>query len=278
MNSMHEFVVLRLAPNPMRGELLNVGAAVFYTDRTPTVHIMAPLGKLRAIDATWSSAKLQSWKASVENALKAERTTQQHVLMLSRLGYCAEGEPGLFYAENANQFHAELSDIKRTYVTPIGDVTHQKRERRTRLSMELRQRFKALKVLGKSVEDLSEHLIVPNVPVPEYPDLKADFVYKNGVYRVTQTLDYRVSLQGAHAKINEACVKSMAAELATKAWGNDTVKLAVVQIPREFEDLADGHIDMLYAHGFEIFHADSQVDMARYVTRAIGDQAAGTLI
>jgi hypothetical protein len=279
MNSTYEFVVLRLAPDVMRGELLNVGAVVFPPDGAPRVYLMAPLGKLRAIDATWNSSRLSAWRCTLERALKADRSISEHINTLAHLGYCKRGEPGMFYAENESQLDTEISNIRRTYVSPIGEqITSAKKERKTRLASELRLRFKNLNVLGKSVDDLSEHLIVQNVPVPDYPDLKADFVFKNGVYRITQTLDYRVSTQGAHAKINEACVKSMAAELASKTWGDDTLKLAVVQIPSEFADLADAHLDMLYAHGFKIFHADNQSEMGKYVVEALGGDFTGSLL
>jgi len=279
MNSTYEFVVLRLAPNPMRGELLNVGAVVFAPSGEATIHIMAPLGKLRVIDATWNASRLADWRHTLERVLRMDRSTAEHINTLAHLGYCKRGEPGMFLAENAAQLDAEISNIRRTYITPAGEaIQSHKRERKARLASELRQRFKSLKVLGKSIDDLSEHLIVPNVPVPDYPDLKADFVFKNGIYRLTQTLDYRVSAQGAHAKINEACVKSMAAQLASKSWGPDTLKLAVVQVPNEFADLADGHLDMLHAHGFEIFHADRQADMHRYVQQALGSEFSGPLV
>ena len=107
------------------------------------------------------------------------------------------------------------------------------------------------------------------MPVAGYPELKSDFVYKNGTYRITQTIDYHVAPDSLHNKLTEVCVKSTAAELAMKEYGQETKRLAVLDIPEEYLDATDAHIDLLSAQGFEIFHFNKHESMTKYLAKAV---------
>lgn len=270
MSKIYRYVVLRLAPDFMRGETMNVGIVLFPSEGKPEVIVSAPLQKLRALDADWSAKRVTEWSHHVRELVDTADDIEACVKTLSHLGYCVPGTPGMFVASTEMEFAQELNEIKDIYVNPKGFTRKSGRERRPRLVSELKNQFKRMQRLGKSIDDLTQHLVVPNVPVPDHPDLKADFVYKNGVYRITQTLDYRVSVQGAHQKISEACTKTIAAQLAKQSWGEDTVKLAVVNIPEEIADIADPHIDMLLAQGFSIYHSNIPEDLAKYHLAAVG--------
>lgn len=269
MNTMYEYVVLRLAPDAMRGEVVNVGAAVFGPSGSLDVRWLAPMGKIKALGLDWDTARAGKWIARVRELCSLSSDVSLRVAHLASNGLCEPGEPGMFHAETSEAYAIEVADIRDTYVRPGNHAERGNRERRPRLVTELRKRFEKMQLMGKSVDDIQAHLVVANVPVPGNPDLKADFVYKNGVYRITQTLDYRVSAAGAHQKVQEACTKSVAADIAVKAWGPGSKKYAVVQVPANLADIADSHLDMLHAQGFDIFHADVPSDMARYHHEAL---------
>ena len=63
-------------------------------------------------------------------------------------------------------------------------------------------------------------------------------------------------------------MKSTAGDLAAAAYGPDTMRLAVVDVPEALADAADSQIDLLIARGFQIFHFDDQASMAEYIERA----------
>ncbi|MFT0547834.1 DUF3037 domain-containing protein [Allopusillimonas ginsengisoli] len=274
MNKLYRYIVLRLAPDFMRGEIVNVGVVLFPANEDPKVFFMAQLQKLRAFDVEWSRARASEWTNFVREIVQHSGDIEACVKSLNHLGICGTNEPGMFVAGTEQELSQQLSEIRDLYVTPKGASQSNKRERRQRLVSELKDKFRKMNRLGRTIEDLSQHLIVPNVPVPGYPDLKTDFLFKNGVYRITQTLDYRVSVDSAHQKISEACTKSMAAQLAKKEWGTDTVKLAVVNVPEEVAEIADPHIDMLLSQGFSVFHSDNAQDLAHYYAIATGQHSA----
>lgn len=269
MSTTYHYVVLRLAPDDLRGEVINVGIVLFNEKQRATPIMMATLNKLRALDATWDSQRLASWMDNINTIVQHCKTTQTQIQTLGRFGFCDADSVGTFHAETDAELANTVNELKRTYVANRATVERPKHEKRTRLQTALRDQFKRMQVLGDTVDDIATHLVVANVPVAGHPDLKTDFVYKNGTYRITQTIDYHVALDSLHNKLMEACVKSTAAELAAKGYGEDTKRLAVLDIPQEFIDSTDGHVDLLLAQGFEVFHFGNANSMGQYFERAV---------
>lgn len=269
MNSTYNYVVLRLAVDQMRGEIINIGIVLWGPQEPARPVMMATLNKLRAIDASWSSQKLGAWVNNIHTILANYPSPSAQVQALERFGFCEGNAVGMLTADTSEELARQLTRIKAVYVSNKHREDAPKREKRTRLQTAMRDQFKRMQVLGDTVDDLAAHLVVANVPVAGYPDLKSDFVYKNGTYRITQTIDYHVALDSLHNKLMEACVKSTAAELAAKGYGADTKRLAVLDIPKEFADSTDGHVDLLLAQGFEVFHFCDSQSMGRYFERAV---------
>jgi len=269
MNTTYNYVVLRLAVDKVRGEVLNVGIALLAGVEPGRIIMMATLNKLRALDASWSSQRLAAWAANAKAILESSKTPTGQVQALHRFGLCESDAVGMFTAATSEEFNEQLMRIKVAYVSNKSAQDKPKREKRTRLQTALRDQFKKMQVMGNTIDDISEHLVVSNVPVAGYPELKSDFVYKNGTYRITQTFDYHVAPDSLHNKLTEACVKSTAAELAMKEYGQETKRLAVLDIPEEYLDATDAHIDLLTAQGFEIFHFNEHDSMSMYLAKAV---------
>ena len=264
MKQTYHYVVLRLSPDDMRGEVINVGIVLFRPDQKPEPIFMAPLNKLRALDGTWDQVRLAKWERKVRGIVDQARSNEEALKSLSAFRVAISTAVGMFMADTAQEVARNLADIKATYVS---NRTRERAQRtsRTRLLTLMREQFKRLQLLGQTAEDVAAHLVVPNMPVPTHPDLKSDFVYKNGVYRITQTVDYNVAPDSMHNKLQEVCVKALAAEMASKTYGQDTKRLAVVDIPDEYAEATDNHMDLLLAKGFEIFHFGRPDDMTRYL-------------
>ena len=269
MTTTYHYVVLRLAVNQVRGEVINVGIALLGAAQPARAIMMATLNKLRAIDASWTSQRLAAWGTNVHTILENYRTPSAQLEALVQFGLCERDAVGMFTADSVEELAQHLRRIKGVYVSNKAQDDKPVREKRTRLQTAMRDQFKRMHIMGETVDDIAEHLVVSNVPVTSYPDLKSDFVYKNGTYRVTQTLDYHVAPDSLHNKLMEACVKSTAAELAMKEYGPNTRRLAVVDIPDAYLDATDGHMDLLTAQGFEVFHFNNQQSMAAYLAAAV---------
>lgn len=269
MMATYYYVVLRLVPDAMRGELINIGIALFSKDGAARIITMATLNKLRAIDSSWDAKRLAEWSGNVQSIVNSKNKISDQIKALEIFGFCEKESTGMFVADSESTLNERILEIKTKYVSNKDRADRPKREKKTRLQTALRDQFKKMHVLGTQIGDLSDHLVVANVPVPGHDELKTDFVYKNGVYRLTQTLDYNVAPDSLHNKLAEACVKSTAAEMAAKSYGENTIRLVVVDVPPELANAADSHIDLLYARGFEIFRFDDPVSMAEYLEKAV---------
>jgi len=268
MNATYHYTVLRLATDKTRGEVVNAGIVLFHPPENPRVIALATLNKLRALDASWNSQRLAAWANNIETILRSGTTMRAQLQALGRFGFCNPDAVGMFIAENEAELAQKISSIKSTYVANKAKEAAPKREKRTKLQTALRDQFSRMHVLGHEAADIANHLVVPNMPVPTHPELKNDFVYKNGVYRITQTLDYNVAPDSLHNKLQEACVKSTAADLAARDYGKDTQRYAVVDIPEAYSDAADAHIDLLLAQGFKVFHFRDAGSMSEYLRSA----------
>lgn len=269
MKQRYHYVVLRLKTNDLRNEIINVGIVLFDESLKPTVITMAPLNKLRAIDTSWDAARLSQWTKRVHDLVEMERDAKTLLATLERFGYCDQKAIGMFMASSQKEVAENIAEIKRVYVANKSGAERQQKEKKSKLQILLKEQFERMQVLGSTMEDLANHMVVPNVPVPEHPGLKSDFLFKNGVYRITQTIDYNVAPDSLHNKLSEACVKSTAADLAIGKYGAETKKFAVLDVPDEFLDSVDSHIDLLLTKGFEVFHFNKPESIGIYFEKTL---------
>ncbi|MHB1701180.1 MAG: DUF3037 domain-containing protein [Acidobacteriaceae bacterium] len=267
MDKIYHYVVLRLAIDDLRGEIINVGIVLFAEEEQPRLIVMATLNKLRALDASWDQARFGRWVANIQEIIAQQRTPQEAVQGLAMFGFCDAEAIGMFTASNQTELASEIAEVKATYVSNRA-ATAQHRERRSRLHTLLRERFRAMHVLGATMDDLANHMVVAHVPVPGHSELRTDFLYGNGVYSITQAIDYRISPDSVHNKLSEVCLKITAAHMAARAYGPTTQCLAVLDIPPELEDATDAQVDLLHAQNFDIFRFGDPQSMAEYLQRA----------
>ncbi len=264
MKQRYHYVVLRLKTNDLRNEIINVGIVLFDESLKPTVLTMAPLNKLRAIDTSWDAARLSQWTMRVHDVVDMAKDAKELLATLDHFGYCDQKAIGMFMASSKREVDENISEIKRVYVANKSGAEKQPREKKSKLQILLKEQFERMQVLGSTMEDLGNHMVVPNVPVPEHPGLKSDFLFKNGVYRITQTIDYNVAPDSLHNKLSEACVKSTAADLAVGRYGSETKKFAVLDVPEEYMNSVDSHIDLLIKKGFEVFNFRHSESIVKY--------------
>lgn len=265
MKQRYHYVVLRLKTNDLRNEIINVGIVLFDESLKPTVITMAPLNKLRAIDTSWDAARLSQWTMRVHDVVDMAKDAKELLATLDRFGYCDQKAIGMFMASSKREVDENIAEIKRIYVANKSGAERQKKEKKSKLQILLKEQFERMQVLGSTMEDLANHMVVPNVPVPDHPGLKSDFLFKNGVYRITQTIDYNVAPDSLHNKLSEACVKTTAADLAMRKYGSDTKKYAVLDVPEYYVDSVDSHIDLLLKKGFDIFHYREASSIGEYL-------------
>src|SRR5690606_22691518 len=132
-----------------------VGIALFNEPAESKVLFMAALQKLRAIDVRWDEKRTLEWTQHIEKLISKCNSAESATRLLSSLGFCSGGEPGLFTADSQSRLQEQISEVRDLYITPKGQTQNKaNRERRPRLVSELRAQFKRQQILGKSVDDL----------------------------------------------------------------------------------------------------------------------------
>jgi hypothetical protein len=118
---------------------------------------------------------------------------------LERYGLFALGELGYFAAEDEQPqtYEGHVARLLRLF-TATSRASRSRSRPTSRLNTEIRQELRREKVLAASGDAgaISAHLIVPDWPIPTRPSLRADLALRNGVMRVCQIVDLRLTDEG----------------------------------------------------------------------------------
>lgn len=270
MRQRYDYTLLRLIPDASRGEVVNIGLAVFRPDGVD-VRITPNLNKARALSAWVNPEHLRSLPEAIPTAINKLPSLEMKLFALQGLfaPVTIDGINGAFFASHVDDYEHQVDSTMSAYITP--EPRHQRIHRigASRLHTDLRTWFLRNQLLGKASEEIARHKIIQNYPVNSSAGIFAEFALKNGVYRITETVDFRVKDVGSH-KSNEAAAKAMTLIEAKAALGNDTERYAIIAA----HDYAhvQAQINLLGRHASHVLMRDSADDMAFY-TRTIAKAA-----
>lgn len=262
MDRCFEYCILRLMPDAVRGEVVNIGIVVFLNDRVD-VRITKNMVKAQALVPNFSLEGIDGIAdeiADVANGLPPAEA----VSLLKDLGPLTVSQLG-FFSANETTYDNKIEQIMRWMVNPPARQAFN--EGRSRLHTEIRKQFKDFNLLGKSPDDIAEHKVIPGYTLPGESDMSIDFAMKNGLWRFTQVVDYRTTSKGAHNKIKEVSVKAVTLHQAPKALDvkSEEVKgYALVWVPPEFESIAAPHLRVMSDFTPNIMRYDRPEERERY--------------
>lgn len=262
MDRCFKYCVLRLMPDPVRGEVVNIGLIVFVDDRID-LRIGKNLAKAQALVPNFSLEGLAEMQDELGD-IAADLSPEEAITFLKHYGPFTVSDIGFMTASEAT-YEAKIDQLMRWLVSPPAKASA--REGRSRLATEIRSELKRHKILASTVEDIYQNKIVAGYELPGDDDLSVDFAIKNGLYRFTQVIDYRTTPKGVHNKIKEVSLKAIAIHQAPRALDvkRDDVKgYALVWVPPEFSDIASPHLKVLSDFTQEILHYDNPKDRNRY--------------
>lgn len=262
MDRCFKYCVLRLMPDPVRGEVVNIGLIVF-TDTGVDLRLAKNLSKAQSLVPNLSFDGLESLKEELDDIASA-LSPEDAIRLLKCYGPFTVSDLGYFSPE-AEQYEAKIDQLMRLLVSP--PKKNSAREGRSRLATEIRSELKRHKLLGNSIEEIHQNKVVAGYELPGEDDLAVDFAIKNGLYRFTQVIDYRTTPKNVHSKIKEVSIKAIAIHQAPRALDvkKDDVKgYALVWVPPEFSDIAHPHLKVLHDFTDEILHYDNPRDRGRY--------------
>lgn len=262
MPNTYDYAILRLIPDASRGESVNVGLVVFGPDGID-VRLTPILQKARALSAWVDVEHLRQLQEAIPAALNkiADRELQLFTLRSLFQPVTIDDDIGRFVVGISHEYEARITETMAAFVLPEPRTRRAAGQIVNRLHSDLKEWFRRHQLLGLNAEALHKHKIVTNYPIAPTAGIYAEFALKNGVYRITETIDFRVKDVDSR-KSNEAAAKAMTLMEAKAALGTDTQRFAILAATDYAKIQAQ--INLLSRHADHVLMRDSAEDMDFY--------------
>lgn len=227
----YEFAVLRVVPNVMRGERVNVGIAVFDADGNIGIHLDASKNRLCSFDPNLSAIKWDEWHTQVQQILASMPADSRSYWLAHGLHpVVADEKRGMFRADEES-YEDNVQDLLRRLVSvPSREVRAQRRlsPQPAGLHAQWKGWFKAQHIMGKRLDDVANHQIVESYPVSADTNTFAEFAFKNGALHIMETLDLRHIDRLTQRQLNQAAFKSVVLDEAQELVRGGGRRIAVI--------------------------------------------------
>lgn len=256
----YRYAVLRVTPDKIRGEVINVGVIVISPSGDLDVVLPDRHKKAVALDANLEQPVIQEMANQIckfadleANPLKKEKLIEMACSDILRCSAFAE-----FKVDKPEHYHRRIEDLLQLLVNP---VTRKRQAKTQRIATKVKSIFEDHDILG-SIDDIDNHLVVPNYPIDALRGLKADFALKNGCMHITQTIDMNTS--DHTQKHAQAALDAVTLDKALNIFGNDTRRYVVYSATRKNQTV-DQTLNLLGDHADSMFNLESDEETKEYV-------------
>lgn len=257
----YKYAVLRICPDEVRGETVNVGLFTLSPEGKIALHIPERMNKASALDDKCDRAFIYSAANTIFELTALAETAQQKTEIISSSFHGALQSSPLaeFMAHDQKDYNRKVKQITDLLITPR---ISKHREMAPRITTRLKNIFDDSGLLAES-GDINEHRIVAQYPIDEKTGLKADFALKNSVMHITQTIDFNVKSQTG--KVQEAALDAIKLDMATRTFGKDTAKYVVYSAKRSSQPVKQA-LGILEQHTEMLFNMESSQDKQEYLS------------
>jgi hypothetical protein len=256
------YALIRYTPNVKRGETINVGLVVF-KETGIDVRVLASTAKVRMIDGASSQADIDKLKESMQRLTqKVSSPDEQYQLLSSFNSGLFLSNKAQFALDELRQYDDKVTKLFSDLVKPFASkeaVIHA-----ARLTTELKNKFSALNLLAKDTSELSQHKVVHNYLLSEKTGLYADFLLKNGIYHLSEVVDF--NFNDTQAKFKETSLKAMTFDAGKKALSEPVNCYFVYSASAQKESEITHHLNLVEDYCDKMFNMDSRDDRYNYLT------------
>jgi DUF3037 family protein len=257
-----DYALIRYMPNPKRGETINVGLIVFQESGID-VRVLSSSAKVRMIDGDSTQSDIDELKESILSLARMVKTPKQQYQLLSNFNNCLFlSNKSQFALDDLGQYDDKTSQLFTDLLKPFAGK--EKTVRTSRLSTKLKHKFDALNLLAKDSSELSNHKIVPNYPISESMGLTADFLLKNGVYHLSEVVDFDVN--DLQIKLKETSLKVMTFMTSKKVLSDPVNCYFVYSASFEKENQIIQHLNLVEDYSDKMFNIASKDDYKKYMS------------
>ena len=265
-----KYSLIRYIPNPMRGEMVNIGIVVF----TPNldVRLLKSTSKFRMLDNETTISDINKFEKTFHKIGDKVDSPESFVKRLSCFtSSVIVSAPATFSISHSSQYESKVSNLFNTLVKPF--ATREKVARNSRLVTNLKKKFASIEILASDASQLNEHKIVSNYVLNESNGISADFLLKNGKYHLTEVIDYDVV--DKRSKFKETTMKLMTFVEGQKSLDGELASYFVYSASTSTEREVAQQINLAEDYSTKIFNLASRNDEAEYfqiIQDAVGQQ------
>ncbi len=263
----YNFAILRLAPETIRHESINIGVVVVRVDSLD-IRLSKKLDKVRAISAALELETVYSLVSNLNTidqiSLQSEiKSPRDRLTQLMRLGPLKLGSEGTFTAADTLSYESRINYLLHTYVEPE-PAPKKIQPKKTRLLTEIKKAFRKQRVLALPEEDLASHRIVPTYPIDD--GLVADLVLKNGAYHVVETVDISDQDIAIRRAVTGIAVSALVLERARMMFGESKTNAKLVyEASASLEKIARPSLEAVAHQGAELINWASHDDQNKFL-------------
>lgn len=254
----YKYSVIRITPNPVRAESINVGFAVTSSEGVADIRVLESHTKIKALTNDYTMEQLGELKDQLDKMLSC-LTLEQAAAFFQ--GSITLSSIGTFTANTKEEYDNEIIKINKMYISPIRSgrrlpVTQK------RIITELKDEFERFGILGKNVNEIHNHKVVQGYPLSEDEGLYAELLLKNGIYHLTETLDFRSS--NLKQKLGDTAVKAITMNTAKTIWQADVNTFLVYAAEASQERTYTQQLNLIHGYSDKMYNLLSSSDMSSY--------------
>jgi hypothetical protein len=263
----HRFAIIRLAPDQLRGERLNIGVVVLRHDSID-VRVTRNLDRMKAISTALDKQVVVDLLSNLRGLDEQQRhhddaSIEARLANISRVGPLSISLAGQFTADSATAYESRILTILQQLVEPE-PVQRAAKPKRTRLYGQIKKLLRNQKILARKDEGLDSHRIVAGYEIDD--GLIADLVLRNGAYHVVETVDATGDESGFRKAVSEIAVSALVLERARMRFGEKSTKARLIySASAALEALARPSLDAAAHQGAELINWSSANDRNNFL-------------
>ncbi len=268
MGRSFSFAIVRLAPQGVRDERINIGAVVFADDGID-MRLPRRLDKLRVISAALTQASIRDLADAIvardiETRVAGIGDPEGRRRAIGRVGPLTFSELGKFAADSQVEYESRIASIFSSVINPeppSRSIYH----KRSRLLTQLKRALREEKVLARKGEDIHSHRVVPRLMLAE--GLIADLALQNGAMHIIETVDVSDEDASIRRAVQDIAVSALVLEQARINFGEKKTKTRLVYSASPvIERSAQSCLDAAAHQGAELINWASTADQIKFIT------------
>lgn len=263
MDLSYEFAVLRVVPDPRRGESVNIGLVVFLESGVD-VRVLPSLAKVSALNGGVDLEQLRQLPTVLSQWVSGVEATAGRLEAMRDLGVVTVSSLGTFTLQTQYDYEHAIARLMKKLVAPVPAPTRAL-PANTRITTDLKAKFRQQGILADDEHGIAKHQVVPGYPIDEDEGLYADFVLKNGAYHVTETSDLRAMSKSSLDRARAASLTAIKLHKAKENFGKQTRRFIVYAARSSSE--VQPQINLMGDFCDEIYNLRSRQEMAEYMDK-----------